>query len=126
MKWKQKIARINLHLQHYNHYYKSLLMCLRSLGNFHQRDLVIDHRIILKEGAKPPNLRPYRVPHYQKAAMEEIIKQLIKKGEIQERFSPFFFSSYNGQKEGWRMEIVCGLQRVKCYHCQKQISNTNY
>lgn len=33
-----------------------------------------DHKIILREGAKPPNLRPYRVTHYQKDAMEEIIK----------------------------------------------------
>lgn len=29
-----------------------------------------DHKIELKPGAAPPNLRPYRVPHYQKEAME--------------------------------------------------------
>lgn len=33
-----------------------------------------DHKIQLTEGAQPPNLRPYRVPHYQKTAMEEIIQ----------------------------------------------------
>lgn len=64
-----------------------------------------DHRIILQEGAKPPNLRPYRVPHYQKAAMEEIIKQLIKKGEIQESFSPFSSPAIMVRKKdgGWRL-----------------------
>uniref|UniRef100_A0A8R7PAR9 Reverse transcriptase domain-containing protein n=1 Tax=Triticum urartu TaxID=4572 RepID=A0A8R7PAR9_TRIUA len=64
-----------------------------------------DHRIVLQEGAKPPNLRPYRVPHYQKAAMEEIIKQLIKKGEIQESFSPFSSPAIMIKKKdgGWRL-----------------------
>lgn len=41
-----------------------------------------DHIIKLKSGTEPPNLRPYRVPHYQKGAMEEIIVDLIKSQEI--------------------------------------------
>lgn len=41
-----------------------------------------DHVISLKEGATPPNLRPYRVPHHQKEAMEKIIAELIKSKEI--------------------------------------------
>uniref|UniRef100_A0A8R7QW36 Reverse transcriptase domain-containing protein n=1 Tax=Triticum urartu TaxID=4572 RepID=A0A8R7QW36_TRIUA len=63
-----------------------------------------DHKIIL-QGAKPPNLRPYRVPHYQKAAMEEIIKQLIKKGEIQESFNLFSSPAIMIRKKdgGWRL-----------------------
>ena len=47
-----------------------------------------DHRIDLKPGATPSNLRPYRVPHFQKASMEEIIIDLIKNGEIQPSVSP--------------------------------------
>jgi hypothetical protein len=33
-----------------------------------------DHAIPLKEGSTPPNIRPYRVPHKQKAEMEAQIK----------------------------------------------------
>ena len=64
-----------------------------------------DHRIVLQEGAKPPNLRPYRVPHCQKPAMEEIIKQLIKKGEIQESVNPFSSPAIMIRKKdgGWRL-----------------------
>lgn len=39
----------------------------------------IDHKIELLPGATPPNIRPYRVPHYQKSAMEEIIRDLLIK-----------------------------------------------
>ena len=50
-------------------------------------------------------MRPYRAPHYQKAAKEEIIKQLIKKGEIQETFSPFSSPAIMVRKKdgGWRL-----------------------
>lgn len=41
-----------------------------------------NHTIPLTAGAQPPNLRPYRVPHMQKGAMEEIIKKMIKSMEI--------------------------------------------
>lgn len=37
-----------------------------------------DHAIPLLEGSQPPNLRPYRVPHMQKGAMEEIILKMLK------------------------------------------------
>ena len=35
-----------------------------------------DHRIILKEGASPPNIRPYRMPHTQKNVVS--IRKQIK------------------------------------------------
>lgn len=45
------------------------------------------------------------MPHYQKAAMEEIIKQLIKKGEIQESFNPFSSPAIMVRKKDgeWRL-----------------------
>jgi hypothetical protein len=48
-----------------------------------------DHTIPLLPGAKPPNIRPYRMSHSQKNTIEAIIKQLLKKGEIQPSSSPF-------------------------------------
>jgi hypothetical protein len=48
-----------------------------------------DHKIPLKEGAVPPNLRPYRMPHKQKNLVEELIKQLLSKCEIRTSTSPF-------------------------------------
>jgi hypothetical protein len=48
-----------------------------------------DHIIPLLPGAKPPNIRPYRMSHSQKNTIETIIKQLLKKGEIQPSSSPF-------------------------------------
>jgi hypothetical protein len=33
-----------------------------------------DHAIPLHPGTKPVNIRPYRLPHYQKDAMEDIIE----------------------------------------------------
>ena len=65
----------------------------------------LDHKIELVPGVTPPHSRPYRVPHYQKAAMEEIIKQLIKKGEIQESLCPFSSPAIMVRKKdgGWRL-----------------------
>jgi hypothetical protein len=48
-----------------------------------------DHNIPLIPGAKPPNIRPYRMSHSQKNTIETIIKQLLQKGEIQHSSSPF-------------------------------------
>ena len=44
-----------------------------------------NHKIPLTAGAQPPNLRPYRVPHMQKGAMQEIIKKMIKSMDIYNR-----------------------------------------
>jgi hypothetical protein len=48
-----------------------------------------DHTIPLKEGSVPPNIRPYRVPHKQKAEMEEQIKKLLEASIIQPSQSPY-------------------------------------
>ena len=49
----------------------------------------IDHAIPLQEGATPPNIRPYRVPHKQKDEMEHQIQQLLKNKVIRHSQSPF-------------------------------------
>jgi hypothetical protein len=48
-----------------------------------------DHSIPLKEGATPPNIRPYRTPHKQKDLVEDLIKNLLFKCEIRPSMSPF-------------------------------------
>lgn len=64
-----------------------------------------DHTINLKAGSEPPNLRPYRVPHYQKEAMEDIITELIKTEEIRTSDSPYASPAVMVRKKdgSWRM-----------------------
>lgn len=64
-----------------------------------------DHVITLNSGAEPPNLRPYRVPHYQKEAMEKIIAELIESKEIQVSDSPYSSPAVMVRKKdgSWRL-----------------------
>lgn len=64
-----------------------------------------DHVITLKDGAIPPNLRPYRVPHHQKEAMEKIIAELIESKEIQVSNSPYSSPAVMVRKKdgSWRL-----------------------
>jgi hypothetical protein len=48
-----------------------------------------DHSIPLLDGVKPPNIRPYRMPHSQKNIIEELIRELLIKSEIRPSTSPF-------------------------------------
>ncbi|XP_042987252.1 uncharacterized protein LOC122315435 isoform X1 [Carya illinoinensis] len=41
-----------------------------------------DHQIILKEGASPVSVRPYRYPHYQKSEIEKIVHELLQSGVV--------------------------------------------
>ncbi|XP_015688048.1 uncharacterized protein LOC107303452 [Oryza brachyantha] len=64
-----------------------------------------DHSIHLKAGAEPPNLRPYRVPHYQKESMENIISELLQSEEIQPSLSPYASPAVMVRKKdgSWRL-----------------------
>lgn len=64
-----------------------------------------DHAIPLVDGAQPPNLRPYRVPHMQKDAMEEIILKMLKKAEIRVSLSPYSSPAVMVRKRdgSWRL-----------------------
>ncbi|XP_031263269.1 uncharacterized protein LOC116121451 [Pistacia vera] len=48
-----------------------------------------DHAIVLKEGSKPPNIRPYRYPYYQKNEIEKLVGEMLVAGIIQPSTSPF-------------------------------------
>ncbi|GJZ17220.1 putative mitochondrial protein [Tanacetum coccineum] len=66
-----------------------------------------DHKIPLKEGTQPINIRPYRHPPTQKDAIESMVKELLDSGVI--RHSQSSFSSpvvMVKKKDGsWRMCI---------------------
>jgi hypothetical protein len=48
-----------------------------------------DHEIPLKDGCKPPNIRPYRVPHKQKDEVEQLIRSLLQDELIRPSISPY-------------------------------------
>jgi hypothetical protein len=48
-----------------------------------------DHHIPLKEGAKPPNVRPYRVPHKKKDEVEKLIKTMLEQSTIRPSNIPY-------------------------------------
>lgn len=49
----------------------------------------VDHRIHLLPNTKPINVRPYRYPHYQKEAMEKLVREMLNQGFIRPSQSPF-------------------------------------
>ncbi|KAK1693984.1 hypothetical protein QYE76_010681 [Lolium multiflorum] len=49
----------------------------------------IDHQIPLTQDAKPPNIRPYRMSHSQKTAVEQLIKEMLHNREIRPSRSPY-------------------------------------
>jgi hypothetical protein len=61
----------------------------------------------LQPDAKPVNIRPYRLPHYQKDAMESIIEQLLKSEFIRNSFSPYSSPAILVKKKDgtWRLCI---------------------
>ncbi|XP_071728193.1 uncharacterized protein [Rutidosis leptorrhynchoides] len=64
-----------------------------------------DHRILLKEGSQPVNIRPYRHPPSQKDAIEVMVKELLKSGVIRPSQSPFSSPIVMVKKKdgSWRM-----------------------
>lgn len=49
----------------------------------------LDHRIILKEGQGPVNVRPYQYPFVQKGEIERLINDMLQAGIIQPSNSPY-------------------------------------
>ncbi|KAL4348724.1 hypothetical protein GQ457_17G014770 [Hibiscus cannabinus] len=64
-----------------------------------------DHAIILKTGAQPVNLRPYRFPYYQKAEIEKQVSDMLASSIIQTSKSPFAAPCLLVKKKdgSWRM-----------------------
>ena len=48
-----------------------------------------EHQTILKEGAQPTCVRPYRYPYYQKNEIETFFKELLDSGAIKPSQNPF-------------------------------------
>lgn len=49
----------------------------------------IEHRIVLKEGTDPINVRPYRYAHFQKEEIERQVQEMLDSGLIRPSSSPF-------------------------------------
>ena len=49
----------------------------------------LDHKILLKLGSQPINIRPYKSSFIQKGEIEKLVKEMISNGVIQHSVSPF-------------------------------------
>ena len=49
----------------------------------------LDHKIILKPGTPPVNVRPYRYPTLQKDIIEKIVQEMLQAGVIRDSHSPY-------------------------------------
>jgi hypothetical protein len=48
-----------------------------------------DHRILLKDEAKPTYVRPYRYPYYQNEEIEKLVREMLSAGVIRPSQSPY-------------------------------------
>ena len=48
----------------------------------------LDHRILLKPGTTPVNVRPYRYPILQKDIIEQTVREMLQAGVIRDSHSP--------------------------------------
>jgi len=49
----------------------------------------LDHKILLKPGSLPVNVRPYRYPILQKDIIEKTVKEMLQAGLIRDSHSPY-------------------------------------
>jgi hypothetical protein len=71
---------------------------------------VYDHTIPLVYDAIPINSKPYHYSPHHKTEIERQVKELLQAGLITHSHSP---TSFISQKEGWILEILCGLQETQ-------------
>lgn len=66
-----------------------------------------DHKIEIKPGEQPPNIRLYRYPHMQKKEIEELIKDMLQAGIIQTSTSPYSSPVILVKKKRWELALLC-------------------
>lgn len=66
-----------------------------------------DHKIPVKEGTSPINLRSYRYPLRHKDIIERLVREMLDRGVIQNSSSPFASPVVLVGKKRWNMEIMC-------------------
>jgi hypothetical protein len=66
-----------------------------------------DHGIPLKSDTRPPNIRPYRVPHQQKDEVEKLIQSMLKDELFNPNSSPYSSPAILVRKKdgSWRLCI---------------------
>lgn len=74
-----------------------------------------DHAIILKDGAQPVSVRPYRYAYFQNDEIERTVKELLQTGVVRPSQSPFSSPVLLVRKAdgSWRMCVnYCALNNV--------------
>jgi hypothetical protein len=84
-----------------------------------------DHTIPLIPGSKVVNQRPYRLPHQQKNAMEDIIKDLIQKGIIRDSSSPYSSPVILVEKKDNTWRKVVDFRKLNLQTIKKQVPYYN-
>lgn len=59
----------------------------------------MEHKIILKEGIGPVNVRPYRYPHLLKGEIEKQVEEIMRMGIIRHSTSPILVQSYLSRRK---------------------------
>jgi len=57
-----------------------------------------DHAIVLKSGAQPVCLKPYRYPYFQEEDIEKIVRKLLDSRVIKPSQKPTFLSRFTSQE----------------------------
>src|SRR5262249_47558015 len=70
---------------------------------------VYDHKIPLKLGSQPVNIRPYRYHHSQKNAIEKLVSEMLQASTIQISHRPYASPVLLVKKERRLLAFLCGL-----------------